>query len=172
MIYAILAWLFGNYTQPLAVMISIPFGVIGMVGGHLLLGSDLTFLSVIGLVALAGVVVNNALVLVEFINIEVAAGRPLREGLILAGEKRIRAILLTSVTTILGLAPLVLEPSFQAKFLAPMAITISGGLVSATALTLILLPSFIYIIDDVKKIAGRIWNGPQAVVNTDSGSVR
>jgi Cu/Ag efflux pump CusA len=76
------------------------------------------------------------------------------------------------VTTILGLAPLVLEPSFQAKFLAPMAITISGGLVSATALTLILLPSFIYIIDDVKKIAGRIWNGPQTVISTDSGSVR
>ncbi|GDY05302.1 acriflavin resistance protein [Phycisphaerae bacterium] len=172
MIYAILAWLFGNYTQPLAVMISIPFGVIGMVGGHLLLGSDLTFLSVIGLVALAGVVVNNALVLVEFINLEVAAGRPLREGLVLAGEKRIRAILLTSVTTILGLSPLVLEPSFQAKFLAPMAITISGGLVSATALTLILLPSFIYIIDDTKKLAGRIWNGRQPIDSTDPVSPR
>ncbi len=172
MIYAILAWLFGNYTQPLAVMISIPFGVIGMVGGHLLLGSDLTFLSVIGLVALAGVVVNNALVLVEFVNIEVAAGRPLREGLVLAGEKRIRAILLTSVTTILGLAPLVLEPSFQARFVAPMAITLSGGLVSATALTLILLPSVIYIIDDVKKIAGRIWNGSQPIDGADPASPR
>jgi len=172
MIYALLAWLFGSYTQPLAVMISIPFGIIGMVGGHLLLGSDLTFLSVIGLVALAGIVVNNALVLVQFVNIELTSGHSLRESLVIAGEKRVRAILLTSVTTIFGLAPLVLEPSFQAKFLAPMAITISGGLLSATALTLILLPSIIYILDDIKKLSGRIWNGPQPVAHASEPAAR
>lgn len=165
MIYAILAWLFDDYAQPLAVMISIPFGVIGMVVGHLLLGYDLTFLSLIGLIALAGVVVNNALVLVEFINLEVAAGRPLREALAVAGQKRIRAILLTSITGVLGLAPLVLEQSFQARFLAPMAVTLSAGLVSATALTLILLPSLIHIIADTKRVVGIVWNGRQPVAS-------
>ncbi|MSR70291.1 MAG: efflux RND transporter permease subunit [Phycisphaerales bacterium] len=162
MIYAILAWLFGSYTQPFAVMLSIPFGVIGMVFGHMLLGFDVTFLSLIGLIALAGVVVNNALVLLEFINVEIALGRPLREALVVAGQKRIRAILMTSVTGVLGLAPLVLEPSFQARFLAPMAVTLSGGLVSATVLTLILLPSMLFILDDMSRLVGRIWNGPRA----------
>lgn len=162
MIYAILAWLFGSYTQPFAVMLSIPFGVIGMVFGHMLLGFDVTFLSLIGLIALAGVVVNNALVLLEFINLEVAQGRPLREALVIAGQKRIRAILMTSITGVLGLAPLVLEPSFQARFLAPMAVTLSGGLVSATVLTLILLPSMLFILDDVNRLRCRIWNGPSA----------
>ncbi len=160
MIYALLAWLFGNYTQPLAVMISIPFGIIGMVLGHLAMGTDLTFLSLIGLVALAGVVVNNALVLVEFVNIEVAKGAPLREALAIAGEKRIRAILLTSVTTILGLSPIVLEQSFQARFLAPMAITIAGGLLSATVLTLLLLPSAVHIIDDAHRLFARLIGAP------------
>ncbi|MSR45085.1 MAG: efflux RND transporter permease subunit [Phycisphaerales bacterium] len=159
MIYVILAWLFGSYTQPFAVMLSIPFGVIGMVIGHMLLGFDVTFLSLIGLIALAGVVVNNALVLLEFINVEVAAGRPLREALVVAGQKRIRAILMTSITGVLGLAPLVLEPSFQARFLAPMAVTLSGGLVSSTVLTLILLPSMLFIMDDITRLASRIWNG-------------
>lgn len=161
MIYVILAWLFGSYTQPFAVMLSIPFGVIGMVFGHMLLGFDVTFLSLIGLIALAGVVVNNALVLLEFINLEVAQGRPLREALVIAGQKRIRAILMTSSTGVLGLAPLVLEPSFQARFLAPMAVTLSGGLVSATVLTLILLPSMLFILDDVSRLGSRIWNGPR-----------
>ncbi len=162
MIYAILAWLFGSYTQPFAVMLSIPFGVIGMVFGHMLLGFDVTFLSLIGLIALAGVVVNNALVLLEFINVEIALGRPLREALVVAGQKRIRAILMTSITGVLGLAPLVLEPSFQARFLAPMAVTLSGGLVSATVLTLILLPSMLFIMDDMGRVAHRVWNGPAA----------
>ena len=160
MIYGILAWLFDSMTQPLAVMVSIPFGVIGMVVGHMIMGYDLTFLSLIGLIALAGVVVNNALVLVEFINMEVDAGRPLREALAIAGQKRIRAILLTSITGVLGLAPLVLAQSFQARFLVPMALTLSAGLVSATVLTLILLPSFIHIIEDTKRMVGRVWNGP------------
>ena len=162
MIYAILAWLFGSYTQPFAVMLSIPFGVIGMVFGHMLLGFEVTFLSLIGLIALAGVVVNNALVLLEFINVEVALGRPLREALVVAGQKRIRAILMTSITGVLGLLPLVLEPSFQARFLAPMAVTLSGGLVSSTALTLILLPSMLFIMDDINRLASRIWHGPQS----------
>lgn len=154
MIYAILAWLFGSYLQPLGVMVSIPFGIIGMVFGHVLFGTELTFLSIIGLVALAGIVVNNALVLIDFVNAYVAAGRDLHDALIAAGARRLRAILLTSVTTIFGLGPLILEPSFQAKFLAPMAITIAGGLTSATALTLLLLPAVILIIDDGKRLVG------------------
>ncbi len=155
MIYAILAWQFRTYLQPVAVMVSIPFGVIGMVFGHLLFDTDLTFLSIIGLVALAGIVVNNAIVLIDFVNSEVAAGKDLHDALLAAGARRLRAILLTSVTTIFGLGPLVLEQSFQAKFLAPMAITIAGGLASATALTLLLLPALILILEDFKRMLGR-----------------
>jgi multidrug efflux pump subunit AcrB len=162
LIYVILAWLFGNYLQPFAIMMSIPFGIVGAIWGHFLLGYDLTFLSVIGLVALAGVVVNNAIVLVEFVNVERQAGTELRIALVRAGQRRIRPILLTSVTTILGLAPLVLEQSFQARFLAPMAISLCAGLASATALTLLLLPSMLYIIDDGVRLLRRIFHGPSA----------
>jgi multidrug efflux pump subunit AcrB len=143
-------------------MMSIPFGIVGAIWGHFLLGYDLTFLSVIGLVALAGVVVNNAIVLVEFVNVERQAGTELRIALVRAGQRRIRPILLTSVTTILGLAPLVLEQSFQARFLAPMAISLCAGLASATALTLLLLPSMLYIIDDGVRLLRRIFHGPSA----------
>jgi len=162
LIYVILAWLFGNYLQPFAIMMSIPFGIVGAIWGHFMLGYDLTFLSVIGLVALAGVVVNNAIVLVEFVNVERRAGFALRDALVIAGRRRVRPILLTSITTILGLAPIVLEQSFQARFLAPMAISLCAGLASATALTLLLLPSMLYIIDDGVRLLRRIFHGPTA----------
>jgi multidrug efflux pump subunit AcrB len=138
-----------------------------MVFGHLLFGTDLTFLSIIGLVALAGIVVNNAIVLIDFANCEVAAGVDLHDALISAGTRRLRAILLTSVTTIFGLGPLILEQSFQAKFLAPMAITIAGGLASATALTLLLLPAVILIIDDLKRLMGWVREPTNALVGAE-----
>jgi HAE1 family hydrophobic/amphiphilic exporter-1 len=159
MIYVILAWLFSSYTQPLAVMLAIPFGIIGVVWGHLLLGYDATFLSLIGFVALAGIVVNDSLIYVEFFNAERKAGKPLREALELAGRARLRAIFLTTITTVLGLTPLMLEQSFQAKFLIPMAISIAFGLMSATVLILCVLPCMLVILDDIKAATHFLWHG-------------
>ena len=161
MIYVILAWLFSSYTQPLIVMLVIPFSLIGVVWGHLLLGYDITFLSLIGLVALSGIVVNDSLILVEFYNDERRRGATVYDALIAAGRARFRAILLTTVTTVLGLTPLILEQSFQAKFLIPMAISIAMGLVSATVLILVVLPCFILIFDDIKALWFRLWHGRQ-----------
>jgi multidrug efflux pump subunit AcrB len=159
MIYVILAWLFASYTQPFAVMIAIPFAVIGAVWGHLLMGYQLDFLSLIGFVALSGVVVNNSLVFVEFFNEKRTAGASALEALLETGRQRLRAIVLTSVTTFVGLAPLMFERSFQAKFLIPMAISISFGLLSSTVLTLVVLPCILVILDDVRSAAHWLWHG-------------
>jgi len=158
-IYVILAWLFESYLQPLAVMLAIPFGVIGIVWGHLLLGFDMTFLSIIGFVALAGVVVNNSLILVEFSNEMRARGTPLAESLLKAGRLRLLPILLTTVTTLAGLSPLMLEQSFQARFLIPMAISLVFGLLSSTVLTLLVLPAIMVAIDDALRGFRRLWSG-------------
>jgi len=156
MIYVILAWLFSSYVQPFAVMMAVPFGVIGVVWGHLLLGFDITFLSVIGFVALAGVVVNNSLILVDFANAGRRDGLPVSEALVQAGRMRLRAILLTTTTTVLGLSPLLLETSFQARFLIPMAISLCGGLISSAFLTLLLLPAILVIFDDIRRLPSRL----------------
>jgi len=132
LIYCMLAGLFRSYLQPLVVLTAVPFGLIGAVLGHLLMGYPLTILSAIGLVALTGIVVNDALILVDFINKQRAAGVPLVEAVIAGGIRRLRPIILTSLTTVLGLAPLMAEQSFQARFLIPMAISISFGLAFAT----------------------------------------
>ncbi|MDA0803542.1 MAG: efflux RND transporter permease subunit [Planctomycetota bacterium] len=159
LIFVILAWLFRSFWQPFAVMLAIPFGVIGVVWGHILLGFDLSFLSLIGFVALAGVVVNNSLLLVEFVNVHRAKGYSLDQALVWSGTQRFRPILLTSITTVLGLAPLVMEQSFQARFLIPMAISLCGGLISATVLTLLLLPAIVMIFDDIGHLWAWLWSG-------------
>jgi HAE1 family hydrophobic/amphiphilic exporter-1 len=159
MIYIILAWLFASYVQPFAVMLAIPFGLIGVIWGHLILGFDLTFLSLIGIVALAGIVVNNSLILIEFFNRFMEEGQGLTDALIAAGRRRLRPIVLTTATTVLGLSPLMLEQSFQARFLIPMAISITAGLISSTVLTLIVLPAIIVIIDDIKGALHWAWTG-------------
>jgi hydrophobic/amphiphilic exporter-1 (mainly G- bacteria), HAE1 family len=159
LIYVIVAWLFSSYTQPLVVMVAIPFGIIGVVWGHILLDYELTFLSLIGFVALSGVVVNNSLILIEFYNEKRAAGMPIRPALVESGKERLRAIVLTSITTFFGLMPLVLETSFQAKFLIPMAISVSFGLLSSTALTLLVLPCLLVIFDDIHKTTHFLWHG-------------
>lgn len=159
MIYVILAWLFGSYTQPLAVMLAIPFGVIGVIWGHVFLGYKLTFLSMIGFVALSGIVVNDSLILTDFYNKKRKEGLPLREALVEAGKQRLRPISLTTLTTVLGLTPLMLEQSFQAKFLIPMAISIAFGLAAATVLILMVLPCIIVIIDDLKGVVHYLWHG-------------
>jgi multidrug efflux pump subunit AcrB len=148
-IYVMLAGLFKSYVQPLVVLAAVPFGLIGAIGGHFAMGYPMTVLSMIGLVALTGIVVNDSLILVDFINNERLAGKSTYEAVISAGRRRLRPILLTSLTTILGLAPLMTETSFQARFLIPMAISISFGLAFATVLTLILVPSIFLIVDDI-----------------------
>lgn len=159
-IYVVLAWLFGNYTQPLAVMLAIPFGMIGVVWGHLVMGYQLTFLSLIGFVALTGIVVNNSLILVEFANQAIRdEGRSLHDALLQAGTQRLRPIFLTTLTTLCGLIPLLMERSFQARFLIPMGISIGGGLVSSTVLTLLVLPANIMIIDDLRRVLHYVWHG-------------
>lgn len=159
MIYVILAWLFGSYVQPLLVMLVIPFGIIGVVVGHLLLGFELTFLSIIGFVALSGIVVNDSLILVDFYNAERTAGRDMHDALIHAGRARLRPILLTTITTVCGLLPLMLEQSFQARFLIPMAIAVAFGLLAATVLILIMLPCTMLIFDDIGRAAYFLWHG-------------
>lgn len=153
LIFVILAGLFKSYIQPFVVMVAIPFGFIGAVLGHFVMGYPLTIASLIGLVALTGVVVNDAMILVVFINRRVSDGLDLQEAVVEAGRSRLRPILLTSATTVLGMAPLLLETSFQAKFLIPMGISLSGGLIFATVLTLIAVPSLVMIVADVKRSA-------------------
>lgn len=148
-IFAMLAGLFKSYTQPIVVMSAIPFGFLGAVIGHWITGETFTIMSSIGLVALAGILVNDSLVLVDFINKRVAAGLSPLEASVDGARKRLRAILLTTLTTASGLVPLMFENSFQAKFLIPMAVTLTFGLIFATALTLILVPCLNLIRDDV-----------------------
>jgi len=150
LIYVILAALFKSYTQPLVVMAAIPFGVIGVVLGHWVMGFPITILSLIGLVALTGIVVNDALILLTFINARRQEGMAPIEAVIDGARNRMRAIMLTSITTVLGLAPLLLETSFQARFLIPMGISIAFGLAFATVLTLIAVPCLYMILLDVR----------------------
>ena len=157
-IYALLAVPFRSYLQPIIVMSAIPFGVIGAFWGHMLLGKDLTMLSVFGIVALTGVVVNDSLVLVDFVNRSYRTGTPLHQAIGQAGEQRFRPILLTSLTTFAGLTPLLLEKSLQAQFLIPMAISLAFGVLFATGIILILVPVGYYIIEDIQNLLARFWH--------------
>lgn len=139
-IYGMLAGLFRSYTQPFVVMAAIPFGFLGAVVGHWLTGETFTILSWIGLVALGGILVNDSLVLVDFTNRRIADGLSQFDASVDGAKKRLRAILLTTLTTASGLVPLMFETSFQAKFLIPMAVTLTFGLLFATGLTLVLVP--------------------------------
>ena len=140
--FALLTLEFRSYVQPLIILLIIPFGAVGAVAGHVLMGMPLSLFSVFGIVALTGVVVNDSIVLIDFINHRVRDGTPLREALVDAGNRRFRPVLLTSLTTIAGLLPILLETSFQAQFLIPMATSLSFGLLFATLLVLILVPVF------------------------------
>ncbi len=154
-IYVMLCGLFGSYLQPLVVLAAVPFGITGALVGHYLLGYPLTLLSFIGIVALIGIVVNDSLILVDFVNTGIRSGKSVFEAVISAGRRRLRPILLTSLTTILGLLPLLAEQSFQARFLIPMAISISFGLLFATVLTLVVVPSLFLILEDFKRLVRR-----------------
>ncbi|MEZ6063529.1 MAG: efflux RND transporter permease subunit [Planctomycetaceae bacterium] len=149
LIYGMLAGLFRSYIQPLVVMSAIPFGFLGAVVGHWLTGETFTILSAIGLVALSGILVNDSLVLIDFINRREYEGLSPFEASVDGARKRLRAILLTTLTTAAGLIPLMFETSFQAKFLIPMAVTLTFGLLFATGLTLILVPCLNLIRHDI-----------------------
>jgi len=153
-IYALLAIPFRSYTQPLIVMSAIPFGLIGAVLGHIVMGMDLTILSMFGIVALSGVVVNDNLVLVVYINRKRKEGMALSEAVLQAGVARFRPILLTSLTTFFGLMPLILEKSVQAQFLIPMAISLAFGVLFATAISLLLVPVAYLLLEDLKFYLG------------------
>lgn len=139
--YVLLTIEFRSYLQPLLILAIIPFGAIGAVAGHAIMGLPLTLFSMFGLVALTGVVVNDSIVLIDFINVHSRDGLPLLDSLLEAGRRRFRPVLLTSVTTVAGLVPLLIEPSFQAQVLIPMATSLCFGLVLATALVLFLVPT-------------------------------
>lgn len=156
-IYVLLASLFRSYAQPLVVMTAVPFAIIGAIWGHYLLGFPLTLLSLIGIVALTGVAVNDGVVMVEFINNERRAGQSLHEAVMTAGGRRLRAIFLTSTTTVIGTAPMLFEQSFQARFLIPMVISVSAGLLFCTVITLLAVPAFYMILEDLKRLPARIF---------------
>ena len=159
LIYVVLAWLFSSFVQPLVVMLAIPFAAIGMIWGHIIMGSSMTFLSLIGFIALAGIVVNDSLIFMKFFNEKRADGLGVFDAGVATGQARFRAIMLTTITTVLGITPLMLETSFQAKFLIPMAITIAFGLMSATFIILLVLPSLLLIFDDVIHAMRVVWTG-------------
>ena len=157
-IYALLAIPFKSYLQPFIVMCAIPFGLIGAVLGHLMMGMDLTILSLFGVVALTGVVVNDSLVMVDFVNRNRLKYPDLLEAVRHSGVARFRAIMLTSLTTFAGLTPLIFfEKSVQAQFLVPMAISLSFGVMFATVVTLVIVPAGYMILEDLKNSAQRAW---------------
>lgn len=140
LIYIILAWVFGSYGWPLLVMTAIPFGLIGAIFGHWIMGLDLTILSLFGFFGLAGIVVNDSIILVSFYKQLREQGMAVQQALEEAAVRRVRAVLLTSLTTIAGLLPLLFEKSLQAQFLIPMATSIAFGLMASTLLILLVVP--------------------------------
>jgi len=159
LIYLILGTLFRSFAQPLIIMFIIPFAAVGMVGGHLLMDRSITLMSLIGLLALTGVVVNDSLILVDFINRERERGAALGRAILEAGRVRFRPIVLTSITTMLGLAPLTFFVTGQARFLQPMAVSLFFGLGAATVLVLVLVPCVYAVLEDLLALA----KGPRRV---------
>jgi multidrug efflux pump subunit AcrB len=158
-IYACLVIPFRSYSQPLIVMIAIPFGMVGAIIGHLLMGYSISIISIMGMIALSGVVVNDALVLIDYANRMRAEGHDAFESIRLAGVRRFRPIILTTLTTFGGLAPMIFETSMQARFLIPMAISLGYGILFATIVTLGLVPTLYLIIEDAKRGLGRLLGG-------------
>jgi multidrug efflux pump subunit AcrB len=166
-IYALLAIPFRSFTQPLVVMAAIPFGFVGALFGHLLMGFNLSILSIFGMVGLAGVVVNDSLVLIYAANrFRNEGSNTAHDAVIKAGCIRFRAILMTSLTTFVGLTPMIIERSVQAQFLIPMAISLGFGVLFATFITLLLIPCGYMIREDiinlVSAIKGRLISSPSS----------
>jgi multidrug efflux pump subunit AcrB len=165
LIYALLAVPLGSYTQPLIIMSVIPFGTVGALVGHWIMGWDVVFFSILGIVALSGVVVNGSLVLVHFVNRARAEGASVEEAVRQAGILRFRPIFLTSATTFLGLVPLMFEGNIQARPMIPMAISLAYGVLFAAFVTLLLVPSLYLILEDLRVLRRktRVTREPEAV---------
>ena len=159
-IYAMLAIPFKSYLQPLIVMSVIPFGLLGAILGHLIMGLDISIMSVFGCVALAGVVINDSLVLVDYVNRRRREGMSLMEAVGIAGVARFRPVLLTSLTTFAGLTPLLFEKSRQAQWLIPMAVSLAFGVLFATFITLLMVPVSYLILEDAKRGIRRYYGLP------------
>jgi multidrug efflux pump subunit AcrB len=155
-LYALLAIPFGSLYQPFFVMLAVPFGAIGAVIGHLILDLTPSYLSMFGILALAGVVVNDSLVMVDFINRKVRAGEDMLESVIHSGTRRFRPIILTSATTFAGLLPILFDRSLQAQILVPMAASLAFGILFATVITLYLIPSSYLAAEDARLLLGRL----------------
>jgi multidrug efflux pump subunit AcrB len=154
-IYALLAIPFRSYIQPLLVMVVIPFGVVGGVLGHMIMGMSLSIMSYMGMLALCGVVVNDSLVLVDWVNRQRSKGVALFDAVRTAGMARFRAVILTSLTTFFGLLPLIFETSTQAQFLIPMAVSLGYGILFATLVTLVLIPVNYLVLEDLRDLFAR-----------------
>jgi multidrug efflux pump subunit AcrB len=152
-IYIVLAWVFSSYSQPLIVMAVIPFGLVGAIIGHWLMNIELTVLSLFGFFGLSGIVVNDSIILVTFYQKLRATGMAVNQAVVEASCQRLRAVLLTSLTTIAGLTPLLFETSLQAQFLIPMAVTISFGLAFSTLLVLVVMPAFLSVLENIRNKA-------------------
>ena len=169
LMYVLMAIPLKSYLQPMIVMSVIPFGIVGAIIGHVVMGLNMSIMSMCGIVALAGVVVNDSLVLVDYVNRHRGEGRSILEAARDAGARRFRPILLTSLTTFAGLMPMLLEDDMQAKFLIPMAVSLGFGILFATAITLILVPSLYVILEDLRGLLGRR-NKALANGETEGGS--
>ncbi len=156
LIFCLLALQFKSYFQPLIVMTAIPFGFVGAILGHLLLGYDLSIISVLGIVALTGIVVNDSLILVDFINRSREKGVSIMEAVVESGVRRFRPIILTTLTTFFGLLPMLFETSRQARFLIPMAISLAFGVLFSTFIILYLIPVLYIILEDIMAVMGKV----------------
>ena len=154
-IFVMLATQLKSYIQPIIILMAVPFGFLGAVLGHLIMGYDLSFISIFGMVALSGVVVNDSIVLVDYYNTLVEKGVAKSQAVIDAAVRRFRPILLTTTTTALGLLPMLLETSRQAQFLIPMAISLAFGIVVASNVILVLVPALTMIIEDGREYIAR-----------------
>ncbi len=169
-IFALLAIPFRSYTQPLLVMTAIPFGIVGAILGHVLMGYDLSLISMMGIVALSGVVVNDSLVLIDATNQRRAEGASAVEAIASAAQRRFRPIVLTSVTTFFGLAPMIFESSVQARFLVPMALSLGFGVLFSTLIVLLVVPSLYLMLEDAQAALRRLRGlpGPEAEASATS----
>jgi multidrug efflux pump subunit AcrB len=156
-IYALLAIPLKSYSQPLIIMSVIPFGIVGAIIGHMVLGQSVSVLSICGIIALSGVVVNDSLIMVDFVNRARAEGMSMIDAAMKAGSERFRAIILTSLTTFMGLMPIVFERSLQAQVVIPMAISLAFGILFATVITLLLVPALYMVLDDIKSILSKTY---------------
>jgi multidrug efflux pump subunit AcrB len=157
--YLVLATMFRSYAQPFIILFAMPFGFIGAVAGHFILGHSLSLLSIFGMVAMSGVVVNDAIVLIERINRNLGRGMAFFEAIKAGCRRRFRAVFLTSISTVGGLAPLIMETNQYAQMIIPMAISMAAGLSFASVLTLFLIPSLLAILSDLRLVLNRIRHG-------------